>query len=151
MEDLDSAGRVELGHVVSGDAGREPRVLIVRLLEACNAGCFMCGFSRSIDDYRFGLAETRLLLDEVVTTRIKVIRFTGGEPLLVGELPAMIAAIREAGIHTSLITNGWFLPERARDLTAAGLHQSMPIAIIIARDNDRCLHLYVKSEFISKR
>lgn len=107
----------------NGDGARHPRVLIVRLLEACNAGCFMCGFARSTDGYRFGLEETRRLLVELATTKIRLIRFTGGEPLYVGELPAMLSAIREAGIGTSVITNGWFLPERARALAQAGLDQ----------------------------
>ena len=40
----------------------------------------------------------------------------GGEPLLRQDLPELLLAARRAGLLTTLITNGWFLGERWREL-----------------------------------
>jgi len=40
----------------------------------------------------------------------------GGEPLLRQDLPELLLAARRAGMLTTLITNGWFLGERWREL-----------------------------------
>ena len=40
----------------------------------------------------------------------------GGEPLLRQDLPELLLAARRAGLLTTLITNGWFLSERWREL-----------------------------------
>lgn len=101
----------------------DPRVLIIRLLEACNAGCFMCGFARSVDPYRFTLDDMEALLSQLQGSAIRTLRFTGGEPLLVTDLPEMIRAIGRTGRSISIITNGWYLKERLPQLAAAGLTQ----------------------------
>src|SRR5205807_2883960 len=100
-----------------------PRVLIIRLLEACNAGCFMCSFANSSDSYRFGLAEIQRLLSWIRDSDIRVVRFTGGEPLMLLELPCIVREVKRTGRLTSIITNGWALPERANDLVEAELDQ----------------------------
>jgi len=100
-----------------------PSVLIIRLLEACNAGCFMCGFANSSDDFRFGLQETRELLDRLRGGPVRVVRFTGGEPLLMEDLTGIVAEISAEHLLTSVITNGWHLPERAIELADSGLSQ----------------------------
>lgn len=100
-----------------------PSVLIIRLLEACNAGCFMCDFANSTDGFRFGLAETRELLKTLRGGSIRLVRFTGGEPLLMDDLTEIIAEISADGLLTSVITNGWHLPDQAIDLAESGLSQ----------------------------
>jgi cyclic pyranopterin phosphate synthase len=54
---------------------------------------------------------------------VEKVRLTGGEPLLRGDLPPIITAIkRDLGVaDVSLTTNGWFLGSQARALRAAGL------------------------------
>lgn len=101
----------------------EPNVLIIRVLEACNAGCFMCPFAFSEDSYRFSVAEASALAEEVRGKSYRVVRLTGGEPLMVKELPLIIEAFKQAGLQTSVITNGWYLSERAGELADAGLDQ----------------------------
>jgi cyclic pyranopterin phosphate synthase len=53
------------------------------------------------------------------------LRITGGEPLLREDLPALLARLADIrGIDDlSLTTNGWRLPELARELAAAGLRR----------------------------
>lgn len=100
-----------------------PQVLVVRLLEACDAGCFMCSFARSSDAYRFGGADAKVLSEAVDDTSIQLVRFTGGEPLLHNEISTLVRTFSSRGKLTSIITNGGHLAERAEDLAAAGLSQ----------------------------
>jgi len=102
---------------------KQPRVLIIRLLEACNAGCFMCDFARSSDPYRFGVEDTLKLLNSLSGSNIRLIRFTGGEPLMLDDLIPSLAAIRKTGRLTSIITNGWWLPEKVEELAEVELDQ----------------------------
>lgn len=100
----------------------EPKVLIIRLLEACNAGCFMCGFAFSEDKFRFGLDDLKSLITHLPDS-IQVIRFTGGEPLMMESLPLMISAIKTSNRKSSIITNGWWLAEKVKDISEQGLNQ----------------------------
>lgn len=97
--------------------------MIVRLLEACDAGCFMCEFAHSEEPYRFTGAEARKLADSLQGGSVRLIRFTGGEPLLHEEIVEIIAAFARHGILTSVITNGGLLEERRREITGAGISQ----------------------------
>jgi cytosylglucuronate decarboxylase len=112
----ESGGRVPGSH-------KGPRVLFIRVLEACNAGCFMCGFARSDDPYQFGVDEMAALLRGFVGSEIQLVRFTGGEPLLLPHLPELVRMVAATGRRTSVITNGWHLAERAGELATAGLSQ----------------------------
>lgn len=98
-----------------------PRILIIRLLEACNAGCFMCGFSFSKDSFRFTLDDLEALTSQGQFSSIKLVRFTGGEPLLIPNLADYVSLLRSKGVRTSVITNGWHLPARSQQLIEAGI------------------------------
>jgi cytosylglucuronate decarboxylase len=99
------------------------RYLFIRILEACNANCFMCGFALSRDDYRFSLTEFERLLPQAVAAGVRFIRFTGGEPLLHKEIVPLVSAGAVAGMKMSIITNGAFLPRMIDALADAGLEQ----------------------------
>lgn len=105
--------------------GREARVkyLFVRILEACNANCFMCGFARSKDPYRFDVEDLEALLPEAAALGVRIVRFTGGEPLLHTGIRDLVATVDRAGMSCSIITNGYLLPRLGPDLVAAGLAQ----------------------------
>lgn len=100
-----------------------PRVLIIRLLEACNAGCFMCSFKFSEDEFRFTKSDAENLALKLSNTEIKMVRFTGGEPLIHKDILGVIRAFSAQGLQTSLISNGSHLKEMAEDLVEAGLSQ----------------------------
>lgn len=99
------------------------RYLFIRLLEACNARCFMCGFAQSRDSYRFGVSELQALLGQPAAADIGYVRFTGGEPLIHRDILALVATAAAAGARPSLITNGALLPRKIAALAAAGLDQ----------------------------
>ncbi len=54
---------------------------------------------------------------------IKLIRFTGGEPLLDSNTPDYIEYLHKQGFKTSIITNGYLLPLHAASLAKKGLDQ----------------------------
>jgi len=116
----------------SDSAPPGPRILIVRVLEACDAGCFMCGFAWSNDAHRFTAAEARELADSLRGRSLRLVRFTGGEPLLHEELPEIVSAFAGAGLLTSVITNGGLLSKRLGELLAADISQ-----VIVSLDSPR--------------
>src|ERR1700736_3189106 len=77
------------------------KYLFIRLLEACNADCFMCEYALSPDRYRFTLAEFRNLLPSARTFGVGFVRFTGGEPLLHREAVELVRAGAETGMKMS--------------------------------------------------
>jgi cytosylglucuronate decarboxylase len=104
-------------------AGSGPKILIIRLLEACDAGCFMCDFAFSNDNHRFSIAEACDIANEVRGGSLRLVRFTGGEPLLHRDLPEIVATFEQAGLLTSVITNGGLLADRLGGLLDAGIAQ----------------------------
>ncbi|WP_431982930.1 cytosylglucuronate decarboxylase [Streptomyces qinglanensis] len=99
------------------------RYLFVRILEACNADCFMCEFALSRDTFRFSRQDFAELLPEAVAAGVRYVRFTGGEPLMHPEVVALVRDGTAAGMRMSLITNGSLLPRTAPALAEAGLAQ----------------------------
>jgi cytosylglucuronate decarboxylase len=110
------------------DINTSPKILIVRVLEACNAGCFMCDFAFSEDTYRFSLDEARKVAELVAGSNIKVVRLTGGEPLLLPNLEEFLVTFKKVNVLNSIITNGFYLPSKAHSL-AKGLLDHIIISI----------------------
>jgi len=73
----------------------EPHVLFIRVTENCNAGCFMCGFGKSKKQLYMSVETMREVAAQAKKTGIKVVRFTGGEPLLHQELTTFMKIIKE--------------------------------------------------------
>jgi cytosylglucuronate decarboxylase len=99
------------------------KYLFIRILEACNAGCFMCAFAHSKDTSRFTPGDLRQLLPSAQTIGVRFVRYTGGEPLLHEAIAELVRIPAAAGFQVSLITNGYFLPDRADELARCGLRQ----------------------------
>ncbi|MEU7636897.1 cytosylglucuronate decarboxylase [Streptomyces sp. NPDC039016] len=104
-------------------ATRRPRYLFIRILEACNADCFMCEFALSRDTFRFSPEDFAELLPKARAAGVGYVRFTGGEPLMHRDVVDLVEAGTRAGMKMSLITNGTLLPRMAERLAAAGLAQ----------------------------
>lgn len=100
-----------------------PKVLFIRVIEACNAGCFMCRYALSNSQYRFSLDNAKRIARSIKNTNIRLIRLTGGEPLVLDHISGIVGTFANIGMFTSLITNGWYLAEKLRDLSIAGLNQ----------------------------
>lgn len=102
---------------------RRGKYLFVRVLEACNADCFMCGFALSRDGYRLQPEEFSTLMRQAIDTGVDHVRFTGGEPLMHRDILSLIRVGSDAPARVSLITNGSSLQAMAADLANAGLDQ----------------------------
>lgn len=105
--------------------------MFVRVTENCNAGCFMCDYARRSGRPFMTKSQLLKIASEAKKAGIKMIRFTGGEPLLDPRTAEYIKYLHNQGFKTSLITNGFLLPLRAKQIAAAGLDQ-----IIISLDSN---------------
>ncbi|WP_019200804.1 GTP 3',8-cyclase MoaA [Tsukamurella sp. 1534] len=108
--------------------GRVARDLRVSLTDRCNLRCTYCmpaeGLTWLQNDHVLSTPEVnRLLTIAVRDLGITEIRFTGGEPLLRADLPAIVAhaAALEPRPELSLTTNGLSLARHAPRLAEAGL------------------------------
>ncbi|MFE5328506.1 cytosylglucuronate decarboxylase [Embleya sp. NPDC056575] len=99
------------------------RYLFIRILEACNADCFMCDFALSRDTFRFSREDFADLLPKARAAGVAYVRFTGGEPLMHPDVVDLVRSGAAAGMKMSLITNGSMLPRMAERLAEAGLAQ----------------------------
>ena len=97
--------------------------LLIRITGACNARCAFCSARGLMPDLVEGLeaVRDRLAQGAAVTGEVA---FTGGEPTLVRDLPAMIRAAAELGYSDRCVqTNGVPLARKRRldDLVTAGM------------------------------
>lgn len=100
-----------------------PRLLFIRVTEACNASCFMCNFAGNQTPHLLTVRQAHLLANDLSGSSIRHVRLTGGEPLLLDEVAQIVAIFKEAGLLVSIITNGLLLGNRWSDLASAGLDQ----------------------------
>ena len=115
-----------------------PRYLFIRILEACNAGCSMCGFAWSKDTYRLEPAELNKILRVAKQAGIRCVRFTGGEPLVHRAIVELVDLVSSYGIRSSIITNGALLSRKLPRLVEAGLdHVVVSIDGAHANTHDR--------------
>ncbi len=112
---------------------RPLRDLRISVTDKCN---FRCPYCMPIevygDDYEFSPKRDILTFEEILRliavfaqVGTEKVRITGGEPLIRKNLPFLIQKL--AGIDgiadLTLTTNGWFLPQYARQLKDAGLNR----------------------------
>jgi MoaA/NifB/PqqE/SkfB family radical SAM enzyme len=90
-------------------------------MRRCNLSCAYCNEYDSVSQ-PVPLEIMLRRLDKLADLGTAMITVSGGEPLLHPELDAMIVRMRERGMVSSLITNGYFLSrDRIRRLNEAGL------------------------------
>ncbi|NLF31384.1 MAG: radical SAM protein [Planctomycetes bacterium] len=97
-------------------------VVVFNCTRRCNLRCAHC-YSTSTDasaPYELTTDEARALIDDLAAMGAPVILFSGGEPMLRGDLLALIDHARQAGVRAVLSTNGTYitptLAERFGDL-----------------------------------
>ncbi len=112
----------DLARVLSAHAFGTRHPLFVQFLVTarCNLACTYC----ELPPMRFAEmtdAEVSGVLDDLCAAGVRKVSFTGGEPLLRAALPAWIRRVQARGVFANVITNGWYLEERAPDLRGADL------------------------------
>jgi MoaA/NifB/PqqE/SkfB family radical SAM enzyme len=90
-------------------------------MRRCNLACAYCNEYDAVSQpVPLALMERRL--DKLAELRTAMITVSGGEPLMHPDLDAMIARMRQRGMISSVITNGYYLSkERIERLNDAGL------------------------------
>lgn len=109
--------------------GRAIRDLRVSLTDRCNFRCFYClphgEPPIAPKEQMLSYEEIEYACEIFISLGIEKIRLTGGEPMLRRDIETIIAklsALKSKGLHDlALTTNGYFLPDRAESLKAAGL------------------------------
>lgn len=116
----------------------------------CNARCQFCDIWSSSRYQNIGdsqLADVQHNLSQLKKIGVKFIDFTGGEPLLHRDLPAMLTCARQLGLFTSVTTNCALYPRIAQQLKGKVdlLHFSLDSLDDAAHDRLRgkALHRFV--------
>jgi cyclic pyranopterin phosphate synthase len=115
--------------VLTDSFGRPIRDLRVSLTDRCNFRCFYClphgEPPIAPKEQMLSYEEIEYVCDIFVELGIEKIRLTGGEPMMRRDIETIIeklAALKSKGLKDlALTTNGYFLPDRAAALKAAGL------------------------------
>lgn len=110
------------------------------ITERCNAHCAYCDIPnrpRQQTAHDCSLSDVATNLPQLKAIGVRFIDFTGGEPLLHPELPAMLKLARQWGFFTSVTTNCLLYPQRAREI--AGLVDLLHFSLdsMDAAENDR--------------
>src|SRR3954468_12046904 len=101
-----------------------PLGLVAELTYRCPLHCPYCSnpvaYSTGVEDLK--TEEWVRVLNQAAEIGVVHALFSGGEPLLRQDLPELVAAARQAGLYTNLITSGVGLTlESATRLKEAGL------------------------------
>jgi Radical SAM superfamily len=92
-----------------------PHTLSHLVTSRCNGRCRTCLW-RDPGLTELDTETVKWLYGEAGRAGLAQLVVWGGEPLLRQDLPELLLAARRAGLLTTLITNGWFLGERWREL-----------------------------------
>jgi GTP 3',8-cyclase len=107
--------------------GRVVRDLRVSVTDRCNFRCSYCmppeGLPWLAPPKLLSFEEITRVVGLLVQCGVQSVKLTGGEPLLRGDLPRLVAMLRETAptLDMSLTTNGFLLERHARALADAGL------------------------------
>ncbi len=88
----------------------------------CNARCSFCSIWRSPEARAEAESPPETVcrnLDDLRRLGVRIVDFTGGEPLLYHGLPVILARAKRLGLRTTVTTNGILYTSRAREI--AGL------------------------------
>ncbi|MEP7121074.1 MAG: radical SAM protein [Byssovorax sp.] len=89
---------------------KSPFQVTFSLTNRCN---FRCDYCHIPLQHRAEMTtdEWRAAIDELADAGMGRASFMGGEPLLRKDLPELIAHVKRRGVHASINTNGWLVPQ----------------------------------------
>lgn len=92
----------------------------------CNAKCGFCDIWEQPSPM-ISLEDAERNLHDLKRLGVRIVDFTGGEPLLHQQLPDLLRIAKDLGFVTTITSNGLLYPKRARDL--AGLVDMLHFSI----------------------
>jgi MoaA/NifB/PqqE/SkfB family radical SAM enzyme len=94
----------------------------IQITERCNSRCVTCDFWKRKSGSEATTKELENVFHQLKEVGIKIIGFTGGEPLLRNDIGQLIEKAKKiTGARTYIITNGLLLPEKASLLVKSGI------------------------------
>ncbi|MEV6905068.1 pyrroloquinoline quinone biosynthesis protein PqqE [Amycolatopsis sp. NPDC051372] len=105
----------------------QPYGLLAEVTHQCPLHCVYCSNPLELLDRQDELTTEDWLrvINEAVGLGVVQVHFSGGEPLVRGDLETLVAECRRLGLYTNLITSGLGLTEsRAESLVSAGLNSA---------------------------
>jgi MoaA/NifB/PqqE/SkfB family radical SAM enzyme len=85
----------------------------------CNSRCTYCNIPTKSENIGIRESSPDLIIENLAALKrlgVKVIDFTGGEPLIYPHLPKVMRAAKEMGFYTSLANTGILYPRMAEEL-----------------------------------
>jgi MoaA/NifB/PqqE/SkfB family radical SAM enzyme len=86
----------------------------------CNSRCTYCDIPIKPENIRIKESDPDLVIENLAALKrlgVKVVDFTGGEPLIYRHLPRVLKAAKEMGFFTSLANTGTLYPRMAKELS----------------------------------
>lgn len=128
---------------------RKPILCNYYVTYRCNASCYFCDIWEKPSPY-IKVEDVEQNLKDLKKLGVKVIDFTGGEPLLHHDIHIFLKMAKDMGFITTITTNGLLYPKKATKLTGLVdmLHFSLDFADAKQHDEVRgvgCFDFVMKS------
>jgi MoaA/NifB/PqqE/SkfB family radical SAM enzyme len=94
---------------------KSPFQMTLSLTNRCNFRCSYCEIPLQHRD-EMGTEEWLAAIDDLQAAGMGRACIMGGEPLLRKDVGAIVRHLRKRGVHASLNSNGWLVPERIDDM-----------------------------------
>jgi MoaA/NifB/PqqE/SkfB family radical SAM enzyme len=109
-------------------------VLVVHAHSSCNCRCIMCDIWKTQEGKAFRKADLEPHLASIRQLGVRWVVFSGGEPLMNPELPALCEILRAENIRLTLLTTGLLL-QKCASAVAAGFDD-----VIVSLDGPPEIH-----------
>lgn len=94
----------------------------IKITERCNSRCLTCNVWREKPQNELTTAELESVFYQLKENGIKMVGFTGGEPLLRNDIEELIRSAKKiVGAKVYIITNGLLLEKKAKSLIEQGV------------------------------
>jgi radical SAM family uncharacterized protein len=94
---------------------KAPLIAGHKLLYRCNLECKMCPFWRRKDEELLTVEQEVRMMESIKKAGVSFLGFEGGEPLLRSDISDILAESHKR-FHTSMVTNGWLLKNKLKDI-----------------------------------
>ena len=99
-----------------------PLYVKIKIMYGCNLKCTMCNHWRETREPPISMKRYMEILSELAELGCRKIHLSGGETLLRGQVPELVAHATQLGIRATMTTNGTLVDKNlAKELVSAGL------------------------------